>query len=102
MIEKKYELYQGDDFKIEKLVMNKPGQYIHMVFPKGKGLPIHKSNAELFMTVVRGALSLKLNNQDTEIIKSGTMVNIPIDTLMNVSNQNDETCELIVVKILPL
>jgi quercetin dioxygenase-like cupin family protein len=101
MIETKYDLYQGDEFKIEKLVIGKPGQYIHMVFPKGKGLPIHKSNAELFMTVLRGTLSLKLDNQELENIQSGTMIKIPINTLMNVTNQNEKTCELIVVKILP-
>lgn len=102
MIETKYDLYQGNEFKIEKLVMNNPGQYIHMVFPKGKGLPIHKSNAELFMTVIKGTLSLKLNDQAIERITCGTMVNIPINTLMNVTNQDEDVCELIVVKILPV
>jgi quercetin dioxygenase-like cupin family protein len=101
MIEEKYNLYQGNEYKIEKLVMKKNGQYIHMVFPKGKGLPIHMSNADLFMTVIKGTLTLQLGYQEPNLYLKGTMINIPINTKMNVSNQHDDICELIVVKVLP-
>lgn len=101
MIETVYNLYQGDEFKIEKLVMKQNGHYIHMVFPKGEGLPLHVSNAELFMTVLRGTLSLGLDEQDIQTYEKGTMLNIPFQTKMNVRNENDEVLELLVVKVLP-
>jgi len=101
MIEKEYVLYQGNEKKIEKLAIERNGQYSHMVFPKGEGLPLHMSNAILFMTVVRGTLSLGLGEQEIHNYFKGTMLNIPFNTKMNVRNENDEILELIVVKILP-
>jgi quercetin dioxygenase-like cupin family protein len=101
MIEETYELTQGNTKNINKMVMKQNGQYIHMTFPKGEGLPIHLSNAELFMTVLRGKLSLGLNNQETVIYNQQTMINIPYQTKMNVRNEDEETLELIVVKIIP-
>lgn len=100
-MEQSYSLYQGDEKKIEKLVMKENGQYIHMVFPPSDGLPIHMSNAELFMTVVRGTLSLGLNENEVISYSKGTMINIPFETKMNVRNKNEDILELIVVKIVP-
>ncbi len=99
MMETVYDLYQGDDKKIEKMVMKENGQYIHMVFPKGEGLPLHNANAELFMTVLRGTLSLGLDNQIMNKYRKGTMLNIPFKTRMDVKNYDDEVLELIVIKV---
>ena len=101
MIETVYNLYQGNEKKIEKLVMKQNGQYIHMVFPQGEGLPIHMSNAELFMTVLKGVLTLGLNDLPTHKYKQNTMLNIPFQSRMYVRNEDEETLELLVVKIVP-
>jgi quercetin dioxygenase-like cupin family protein len=101
MIEETYNLYQGNDFKIEKLVLKKNGQYIHMVLPKDTGLPIHQANAELFMTVIRGTLTIGLNDLEKNTYYTGTMINIPHQSKMEVKNYHDEVLELIVVKINP-
>ncbi len=98
---KKYELYQGNEYKLEKLVMEEKRQYIHMVIPKGDSLPIHYTNADLFMTVIKGVLSISLDKKRVEEIKAGTMIQIPFGVEMDVSNKHDETLKLIVVKTLP-
>lgn len=101
MNEQAYLLTQGTEKKIDKLVMKQNGQYIHMTFPKGEGLPPHMCNAELFMTVIRGTLSLGLNDQEVITYSAKTMINIPYQTKMNVRNEHDDILELIVIKIVP-
>jgi quercetin dioxygenase-like cupin family protein len=98
---KTYNLKETNEKLIEKLVMNPKGQYIHMILPKGEGLPIHHTNAELFMTVIKGTLSLGLNKEKALDVAANTMIHIPFNTEMNVSNNHDETLELIVVKTVP-
>ena len=101
MIEQTFQLYKGNEKKVTKLVKRDNVNYIHMVFPKGEGLPLHISNAELFMTVVRGTLSLGLDNQEIIEYQERTVINIPYQVKMNVRNENEEVLELIVVKIVP-
>ena len=50
------------------------------------------------MTVLRGALSLQLEDQEPHRYESGTLLKIPYHTKMNVKNMDLETLELIVVK----
>lgn len=69
-----------------------------MVFNKGEGLPEHFSNSNVYMTVVRGKLSIRLDEQETHEYDAGTLLKIPFQTKMNVKNLNEDTLELIVVK----
>ena len=69
-----------------------------MVFNKGEGLPEHFSNSNVYMTVVRGKLSIRLDEQETHEYDAGTLLKIPFQTKMNVGNQHEKTWELIVVK----
>ncbi len=82
MIEKVYTLYQGNEKKIEKIVMENRGHYLHMVFPKNEGLPIHMSNADLFMTVMRGTLTLGLINR-TKLMSTTNLLLINFFILTN-------------------
>ncbi len=98
MVEQVFKLYTGDDKAVEKVIFDENVHYIHMVFNKNEGLPEHFSNATVYMTVVRGTLSITLNEQDTHTYYRGTLLKIPYQTKMNVKNLNDDTLELIVVK----
>ncbi len=98
MIEKEYKLSQTNEKAIEKVVFDENVHYLHMVFNKDEGLPEHFSNSNVYMTVVRGKLSIQLDEQDIHEYEAGTLLKIPFQTKMNVGNQNDETLELIVVK----
>ena len=69
-----------------------------MVFNKGEGLPEHYSNSNVYMTVVRGKLSIGLNEQEVQEYEAGTLLKIPVDTKMNVGNSGEKVLELIVVK----
>ena len=98
MTEKVYPLSAGDGKAIERVIFDENVHYIHMVFPKGEGLPEHRANSNVYMTVVRGRLSIGLDDQETHAYPAGTLLKIPMDTKMNVRNFDDGALELIVVK----
>lgn len=98
MIEKIYKYSTGNDKKVEKLIMDENVNYIHMIFNKDEGLPEHYSNSNVYMTVVRGKLSINLSDQGVHEYDHGTLLEIPYNVKMNVGNKHDETLELIVVK----
>ena len=98
MIEKAYELSMADEKTVERVIFDENIHYLHMVFPKGEGLPDHFSNSNVYMTVVRGKLSIGLDNQEIHGYPAGTLLRIPFQTKMNVRNLDDAVLELIVVK----
>ena len=98
MVEQIFNLSRGNDKAVEKVVFDENIHYLHMVFNRNEGLPEHFSNSNVYMTVVRGILSIGLDEQDIHEYESGTLLKIPFQTKMNVKNLHDETLELIVVK----
>ncbi len=98
LVEKVFYNTQTDSKIIEKVIIDDHVHYLHLVFPKGDGLPIHQSNANMYMSVIRGRLSIGLNNNPIQYYAKGTVLNIPCNTTMNVSNTDDEILELIIVK----
>ncbi|MDD3212246.1 MAG: cupin domain-containing protein [Eubacteriales bacterium] len=83
---------------VEKVLLDDYLQYIHMVFAPGDGLPEHNANANVYMTVIRGTLSIALDGREPRRYDAGTLLKIPVRTKMNVRNSGLETLELIVVK----
>ena len=51
------------------------------------------------MTVLRGKLSIGLNEQEISKYTAGKILKIPVNTKMNVKNLDDDILELIVVKV---
>lgn len=96
MIEQIFELAKGNEKAVEKVVFDENVHYLHMVFNKDEGLPEHFSNSNVYMTVIRGMLSIGLNDQDIHEYEAGTLLKIPFQTKMNVKNLHNETLELIV------
>ncbi|PKM48240.1 MAG: hypothetical protein CVV01_04515 [Firmicutes bacterium HGW-Firmicutes-6] len=98
MVEKIFKLSRGDDKAVEKVIFDENVHYLHMVFNKEDGLPEHFSNSNVYMTVVRGTLSIGLDDQEIHQYEAGTLLKIPFKTKMNVKNLHPDTLELIVVK----
>ncbi len=98
MVEQVFTLAEGNQKAIEKVIFDENVHYLHMIFGKDEGLPEHFSNSNVYMTVLRGTLSIGLNNQEIHEYPKSTLLKIPVDTKMNVKNLGDETLELIVVK----
>ena len=98
MVEQIFKLSVGDEKAVEKVIFDENIHYLHMVFNKDEGLPEHFSNSNVYMTVIRGKLSIGLNEQEAHEYETGNLLKIPFQTKMNVKNLHDETLELIVVK----
>ncbi|NLF36390.1 MAG: hypothetical protein GX584_04470 [Clostridiaceae bacterium] len=98
MIEQIFKLSTDDTKAVEKVIYDDNLHYIHMVFNKEEGLPEHVSNSNVYMTVVRGTLTIGLGDEKPNEYVKGTLLKIPKGVKMNVGNKNDETLELIVVK----
>jgi quercetin dioxygenase-like cupin family protein len=98
MVEQIFKLSLTDDKTVEKVIFDDNIHYLHMVFNKNEGLPEHFSNSNVYMTVVRGKLSIGLDEQEIHEYHKGTLLKIPFKTKMNVKNLSEEVLELIVVK----
>ena len=98
MLETQFNFTQTDEKTIERVVQKDAAWIIHMILNKGEFLAEHPANSNVFMIVVRGTITLQLADQEAHQYESGSIVNIPHRTLMNVSNQNEETLEFFVVK----
>lgn len=98
MIEKVYNFSTRDLKSIEKLIDDEPLLVNHMVLPKGEGLPEHYSNSNVYMIIIRGTLTLKLEDQSPAVYQSGQIINIPYDTKMNIMNNHNSFLEFFVVK----
>lgn len=98
MIEQNFKLSQSTEKTVEKIVQDDNLDYIHMLFNKDEGLPVHYSNSNVYMTVLNGTLSITLDEQEIADYSSGTLLKIPYKTKMNVQNLHDDLLELIVIK----
>lgn len=98
MVEEVFKLARGNQKAVEKIIFDENVHYLHMVFNKDEGLPEHYSNSNVYMTVIRGTLSIALDDQEIHEYEDGTLLKIPFETKMNVNNLHDETLELVVVK----
>lgn len=98
MLEKQLNFTKTDTKIIEKIIEDDNVGINHMVLGKSDALPEHYSNSNVYMIIVRGQVSLKLNEQEEHIYPSGSIINIPFKTKMNVYNQFDEILEFFVVK----
>lgn len=98
MIQKIFSFALSDNKNIEKSVDDDNLMINHMVLPEGKGLPEHYSNSNIYMIVIRGNMTLKLDEQEPYEYTCGQIINIPYHTKMNVNNFNKEILEIFVIK----
>ncbi len=98
MIERRYAYATDDEKHIEKLIDDDPVMINHMVLPEGECVPDHHANSFVHMLIVRGTLTLELDEQNPHHYQRGSIVNIPFNTFMKVRNEHDEVCEFFVVK----
>jgi quercetin dioxygenase-like cupin family protein len=98
MIEQVFRYTVTEEKTIERIVADETLHINHMVLPKGEGFPEHVANAAVYMTVLRGQLTLVLNGQPAARYGAGDILKIPQGTAMRGFNQADEMLELLVVK----
>ncbi len=98
MVEKNHPFTVTDAKVIEKLIEDDHVAVNHMVLLTGDATPEHFANSNVTMIVVRGTVTLKLDDQEPRAYPKGSILSIPFRTKINVSNQGAESTELFVVK----
>jgi len=59
---------------------------------------LHKTNSNVYMTVLRGILTISLGEEASNEYESGTILKIPNGVEMYARNENDEVLEITVIK----
>lgn len=98
MIEEVFNLASAQERTVEKVIQDDNLDYIHMLFGQDEGLPEHYSNSNVYLTVLKGQLSITLDAQETHIYTAGSLLKIPFHVKMNVRNEHEAQLELIVIK----
>ncbi|MBN2285019.1 MAG: cupin domain-containing protein [Tissierellales bacterium] len=98
MIEKKFEYTLGEEKTIERIISDGNADINHMILPKGDALPEHFSNSNVYMLIVRGILTIRLNDETANKYVRGEIISIPYNIKMNVYNEDSEVLEFFVVK----
>lgn len=79
-------------FKDEKLLMN------HVVVQSGKVFPRHPTDANVYILITQGELSITIENNEPITFKAGQLVNIPKGASTELGNRGKKSLELFVVK----
>lgn len=98
MTEKTYSFSSSEAKLIEKIIDDENVAINHIVLAQGDRVPEHFSNSNVYLIIVRGTMWLKLDEQETRLYPAGTIVNVPYQIKMNISNQGPQVLEFFVVK----
>ncbi len=83
---------------IEKILDDDVVMINHMILNQGDRMPEHDSNSNVYMMVIRGAVTLQLAEKQAAEYACGSIINIPGGIRMNISNEREEQLEFFVVK----
>lgn len=98
MVEKQVLYTLSQEKVIERLIEDDHVGINHMILRRYEALPEHHANSKVYMIVARGEVTLALDDQEPHAYPAGSIVLIPFQTKMNVSNQKADALELFVVK----
>ncbi len=82
---------------IEPVVRDENAHIMHMVLPMGEGLPVHDTNANVYMAILSGTLRIALDGAE-QTYPAGTLLNIPMGVTMHARNEAERMLELLVIK----
>ncbi|MGF7017890.1 quercetin dioxygenase-like cupin family protein [Lachnospiraceae bacterium PF1-21] len=97
-MEKLYSFKNSEEKLIEKILDDDVVMINHMILNQGEALPEHDSNSNVYMMVIRGAVTLQLAENPEKQYEQGSIINIPGEVRMNVSNSQAEQLEIFVIK----
>jgi len=98
MIEQLFSFAKVDSKVIERIVDDEFAAINHMVLGKSEFLPEHNANSNVYMLIIRGAITLRLDDQAAHQYEAGNIIAIPFKTRMNVANQSNGVLEFFVIK----
>lgn len=97
-MEKLYNFKNSEEKLIEKILDDDVVMINHMILNQEEALPEHDSNSNVYMMVIQGKVTLQLSETPAKEYKQGSIINIPAEVKMNVSNKQKEQLEIFVIK----
>ena len=97
MVEMVYAYTVSEEKVIEQLVKDDVAMINHVILKKGDALPEHHSDSNVYLIIVRGAITARFNEQEAHTYEK-QILNVPSQTLMNISNEGDSDLEFFIVK----
>lgn len=79
-------------FKEDELLLN------HVVVPPGKVFPKHPTDAQVYVLITKGELSLAVENSPVKVFGVGQVVHIPKHVDSELGNRGVTPLELFVIK----
>lgn len=98
MIEKSYSFTKTEAKTMEKIIDDERVNINYIVVPAGDAVKTHVSNSYVHQIIVRGTLSLSLEDGLFADYPAGTIVAVPFNQKMSIENHSSETLEFFVVK----
>lgn len=98
MLEKLYQAARTESFVMEKIVDDDPVNINHIILAPGEAAPTHVSNSHVHQIIVRGTLSLSLEDGPFNHHPAGTIVAVPFNLKMAIQNRGTDTLEFFVIK----
>jgi quercetin dioxygenase-like cupin family protein len=93
-----YTTEESGSLVMEKIVDDDPVNINHIVVPPGGVVPTHVSNSDVHQIIVRGKLSLSLDDGPFAEFTTGDIVAVPFNQKMVIENRGSETLEFFVIK----
>lgn len=97
-MEKAYQFLQSNEKIVEKILDDDVVMINHIILNTGEAMPQHDSNSNVYMLVIRGAVTLQLAENPAKQYGHGSIINIPGHIRMNISNTGTEQLEFFVLK----
>jgi quercetin dioxygenase-like cupin family protein len=99
MIEGVHQYTRTENFTMEKVIDDERVNINHIVDQPAGAVPVHVPNSHGHQIVVRGTLSLSLEDGAAHQYPAGSVIAVPFDTKMAIRNEGTETLEFFVVKV---
>ncbi len=97
MIEKVYTYHTGDTTKVERVVED--GVRINILtLAVNEGADPHPTPDDAHMIVAKGTLKVALGEQDYHTYNEGTIIKIPANTMMHLTNGGSTVLKVFVIK----
>lgn len=97
-MEKLYVFKNTEEKLIEKILDNDEVMINHMILQQGDSLPKHDSNSNVYMIVTNGTMTIQLAENPVKQYTHGSIIHIPGNIRMDVSNTQEEALEFFVIK----
>ncbi len=98
MIEKTYTFESSEKKLIERIISDENVDINHVVLESKDSLPEHYSNSNVYLIILKGKLTISLNDSAKVVYASNQIINVPYNTKMHIANEEKSLLEFFIVK----